>query len=346
MPGEEFASGVLTFNVAPTWVDYPTLYSNFNEFGVIVNSTISGIFSDVGTQDAHAVQILVNGTQRVYQEYAAGVIGFSLDVGLLTPGDGEEIVVKLIDDDLGAITFYITLATIVSKSFIANIYTTGGVGEVASQGGLAPDAAAAANVRLQGFGATSVAQFRENPGSPFSEGDFRLYSRDVYAVGYDGEQVQYFDYLNTGSALNAGFEFGVFQGEIEERNRYYSLNSSTSGIAGVFVHGRPDPFLEPGFDLVMTRTSSEIWFSLDVAFSVQDNYAKFSLVDSDSSAFPSNRIWIDAELEGNYQQSTFVKLWQSSPTLGGQYVAGRDETGIFEWQYYLVTENYWLAVEN
>ena len=344
--GEDFNSSILTQNAPPTWVDYPSLYSNFNDHGVIVNSTLSGLFHDVGVQDYHAVQVFVNGTERAHEEYLPGVNAFSIALGILTPGNGEQIEVKLIDDDLGFTTFYITLATIVSKSFIANVYTTGGVGSVSSLGGLAPEAALAATARLQGFGATTFAQFRENPGSPFSEGDFRLYSRDVYAVGFDGEAVQYYDHLTDGSAINGGYEFGIFQGGIYERNQYALLTSSTAGTAGVFVHGRPDPFLEDGFDQVMIRTSSDIWFKLDISFAMQGNYAAFSLLDTDSSAFPSNRVWINVDMASDYQQSTLVKLWQSSPLHGRRFVVGRDETGIFEQQSYYVTGNVWMPIEN
>ncbi|GAA4446100.1 hypothetical protein [Novipirellula rosea] len=345
--GSEYNSGIIVLNVAPEWVQHPKLTTSFNEFGVITSAFLSGQFDDAGMLDAHAVQVLVNGEQRVYQEYAPGLSAFTLNVGMLTPGDGDKITVNLYDDDRGITSFYISLGSIVSKSFIANVYTASGVGSVSSafstvDGG--DEAASAATLRLQGFGATTFLQFGENPGSPYSNGDFRLYSRDNYAVGFDGTKVQYFEHID--SRLNAGYEFGVFQGEIDDRDRYKTLIDDTSGEMGVLVHGRPDPFLEDGFDQVMTRTSSDIWFKLDVGFSMQNNFAKFSLLDTDSSAFPSNRVWIDGGLVSNYQQSTLVKLWQSSPSLGNQYVVGRSELGVFERQYDLITGEYWIPVED
>jgi hypothetical protein len=95
----------------------------------------------------------------------------------------------------------------------------------------------------------------------------------------------------------------------------------------------------------MERNSTDIWYKLDVKFVMMGNFADFSVVATDSSAFPSNRVWIDTILETDYQQGTMVKLWQSSPTLGGAFVVGRSEIGIFERQYYL-DDHFWMPVEN
>jgi hypothetical protein len=342
--GPAYNSFMIVQNVAPTWVDYPTLNGSYNENGIIESASISGIFQDRGFLDRHGVQVLVNGVVRNQQLIPESGVGFSIDIGLITPSDGERITVRLFDDDLGETTFFITLATVVSKSFIANIYNANGAGTVRSADAADQNYGMSATNRLLLFGASTAAQFQENPG-PLTDGDFRLYSRDVYAVGFDGTSVKYFDHVTDGSALRGGYELVVYQGEIEERNRYTTLSSTTSGTAGVFVYGRPDPDLEDDFDLIMTRTSSDIWYKLDVGFTMQGNFADFSVVDTDSSAFPSNRVWIDSNLEADYQQSTLVKLWQSSPTLGRTFVVGRDELGIFERQYYL-GDSFWMPVEN
>jgi|GEM_PF-1010553 len=342
--GTTYNSFMLVQNVAPSWVDYPTLAASYNEYGVIESASISGIFQDSGLLDRHGVQVFVNGVLRTEQLTPEYRTGFSVDLGVLTPNDGEKITINLLDDDQGVTTFYITLATVVSKSFIANIYTANGTGKVRAADPSDQNYAMSATNRLLYFGAATAAQFRENPG-PLTEDDFRLYSRDIYAVGFDGGAVRYFEHVTEGSILRGGVEAFGYQGEIEERNRYTSQASQVSGIAGVFVFGRPDPSLESGFDSVMERNSTDIWYKLDVKFVMMGNFADFSVVATDSSAFPSNRVWIDTILETDYQQGTMVKLWQSSPTLGGAFVVGRSEIGIFERQYYL-DDHFWMPVEN
>lgn len=342
--GTAYDSFMIVQNVAPTWVDYPTLNGSYNENGIIESASISGIFRDPGFLDRHGVQVLVNGVVRNEQLIPESRVGFSIDIGVITPSDGERITVRLFDDDLGETTFYITLSTVVSKSFIANIYTANGAGTVRAAEPADQDYAMSATNRLLAFGAITAGTFRENPG-PLTQDDFRLYSRDVYAVGFDGSSVQYFEHVTEGSVLLGGVEPSGYQGEIEAQNRYATQTSQVGGSAGLFVFGRPDPSLEGVFDAVMERTSTDIWYKLDVKFTMQGNFANFSVVSTDSSAFPSNRVWIDTTLRADYQQSTFVKLWQSSPILGGTFVVGRDESGIFERQYYL-GEQFWVPVEN
>ena len=119
--GATYNSFMLVQNVAPSWVDYPTLAANYNEYGVIESASISGIFQDSGLLDRHGVQVFVNGVLRTEQLIPEYRTSFNVDLGVLTPNDGEKITINLLDDDQGVTTFYITLATVVSKSFIANI---------------------------------------------------------------------------------------------------------------------------------------------------------------------------------------------------------------------------------
>ena len=84
------------------------------------------------------------------------------------------------------------------------------------------------------------------------------------------------------------------------------------------------------------------------------NFAEFTLAKQESSAFPSNRIWIDGERKRNYLQSCLVKLWQSSPRLGKPFVVSHQETGVFEKQPYLIIKinrpippsGLWWPIEN
>ncbi len=353
--GEEYQSSIIVENVAPTWVLSPTLDMQFDEDGVATKTVVKGVFSDIGDWDAHKVEILVDGESQVSHTLGPGVVDFEIELDELSePSLGCHITVNLFDDDLGEANFYITLAEVVSKSYIKNLIRAGGTGSVKAHPawGLpvetAPEAEAA-NQRLDLFAGGTVASFRENP-TCFS-GDCRLYSRSLYAVGFDGTKLKYFDFIKDGSFNEGGHELWSFYGSIQERDRYKTTNfEAGTGTAGVFIFGAPAAALEPGFQSVMRRTSKNIWVDFGVKFSMAGNFAEFTLAKQESSAFPSNRIWIDGERKRNYLQSCLVKLWQSSPRLGKPFVVSHQETGVFEKQPYLThlipPSGLWWPIEN
>lgn len=354
--GEEYQSSIIVENVAPTWVLSPTLDMQFDEDGVATKVSVKGVFSDIGDWDAHKVEVLVDGEKQVSKILAPGVTDFEVELdGPLEPASGSRITVDLFDDDLGEAHFYITLAGVISKSYIKNLARAGGTGSVKAHPafgipGRTAVEAAAANSRLDLFAAGTVAKFRENP-DWFTKNDCRLYSRSLYAVGFDGTQLKYFDFLKDGSFNIGGHELWSFHGSIQERDRYKTTDfEAATGKAGVFIFGAPDNGLEPGFQLVMRRTSKNIWADFGVQFFMAGNFAEFTLVKEESSAFPSNRIWIDGERKRNYLQSCLVKLWQSSPRLGKPFVVSHEETGIFEKQPYCVPlfppNSLWWPIEN
>lgn len=351
--GIDYNSFIIVLNVDPTWIDYPILSKSYNEFGVIENATVSGSFHNAGILDAHTVSIYVNGVKERHQEIPVGLLDFTIDVGPLTPADGEKITIKLLDDDGGKAMFYITLASVVSKSFIADVYATGGAGSVSVAAAnpvetteAAEDAASAANLRLAAFAAATRLQFAEDPTAASTRGDSRLHSRHDYVVGYDGAKVRYFQRIH--EYLQAGFELYVLPAAICEDSvlRYEAITEEKSGKAGVFIIGSPNWVLEPGINVPLRRTSTDIWYELNFKFDMVGNYARLSLENTDASSFPSNRIWINETLKNDYQQKTTVKLWQSSPTHGLNMVVGRREQGNFERQTDLLTGAYWIPLEN
>jgi len=318
-------SEVLAHNIAPKFVGRPTLLVSEDALGDPVSATLSGTFEDPGTADQHSLIVKWGGQEYVYV-LPTGTRSFDVHFPsqwVLTWGRLGTVEIVLDDNDTGTDRVVLNRARIVAKSFINDIYATGGVGQFPNTNTVAPFI----NLALNAFAVATNLNFLEDPIADDKDGKYRLFTRvDVQVFCEDGQLV----YANVAKVdTDAGAEPNNMSGTIALKDLQVVMLGGND--LGIFWQGEgtPDPSAETAFEVVAHRSSRVIWHMIGVGATCNaDDSATFGMSQFRASDFPSHRVWINQVLTGNIVQGPFVSLWRSDPNRGPTYVT-EDGTGPF-----------------
>ena len=172
----------------------------------------------------------------------------------------------------------------------------------------------------------------EDPRNDFKDGAYRLYTRFDVLFDCCGKECK-FDpnkrrepgQLEIGYLIDkdGGHELGVFQGTISVDSVRFTKVGQSAWEFEYRGFGRPNAFLEGGFQLMHLRRSRYIWHEVKGRISCEDVTSSIQ-TELGGSYFPSHRQWVRGDVAHERSQGVLTDLWQadsSDPDLvNGQHV--------------------------
>ena len=227
--------------------------------------------------------------------------------------------------------------SVTAKAYIAHIPLPGGVGALPVPRCLYNTNA---QTQLTAFAYITNINFSENPMSDSkSSSDYRLYTKANVSWTCDCDNNTLKSYVTPSIDQQGGDEItaiGTVRGSINfmyvNENGQVASNAGTPIIASgktigrrwrVRVWGEPHPTIEPAFQSICYRTSTNIWHEIEFSVRCIGSLVTAVFPTKRHSNFPSHRIFV-SDLPGpiqTIQQHSLASLWYSSPTLGSTFVS-------------------------